>query len=115
MELIDEIFDRESLMQLVGDDVTLLTDMIEMFADTCPPVVERLRAAVAEANQIEIREASHLLKGMTGNFYAGRVRATATEIENVSRQGDLTRTPHLLLRLEDELSELNVALNSLCP
>ena len=111
MELIDEIFNRNASMELIETDISLLNDMIEMFDDFAPDVVSRLRAAVDEANAPEVREVSHEINGVVGNFYAQRAATTAHEIEERSCKGDLSDTPQLVIQLENDLDELQTALH----
>lgn len=110
MSVAKQVFDRESLLDLVDNDLELLTDMIEMLSEHTPPVICRLKSAVSARDAFQTREAAHELKGAAGNFFADGLTQTAGKIESLGRAGDLAEVPELLEQVERQFSELQLSL-----
>jgi len=104
-------FDADHLMERLGGDLTLLEEIVALFEEQRPRLMERLRGAVEERDVSEARSVSHLLKGMIANFGAERARLAARAIERAAMNGDMERTPALLNELERQLEDLDEALD----
>jgi two-component system sensor histidine kinase/response regulator len=93
------------LLRLDGD-MELAQQLAAIFIDEYPRMLERLRAAVSGGSADEVRRAAHALKGSVSNFIDGGPTATAFELENMGRAGQLEGTALALDRLEQELVAL---------
>jgi HPt (histidine-containing phosphotransfer) domain-containing protein len=87
--------DRELAVQLVG-----------IFINEYPSMLQRLRDAVNAGSADDVRRAAHALKGSSSNFIDGGPTATAFELETMGRNGQLDGTQPLLNRLDRELIAL---------
>ncbi len=97
------------LARLDGDR-ELAVQLVEIFIDEYPNMLQRLRDAVAAASADDVRRAAHALKGSISNFSDGGPTATAYELETMGRAGHVEGALPLLERLDRELVELTASL-----
>lgn len=109
--------DRDSLewtparmLSRLDGDVELAQQLAAIFVDEYPHMLDRLRAALASGVADDVRRAAHALKGSVSNFIDGGPTATAFELENMGRSGQLEGTSAVLDRLERELASLSSSL-----
>lgn len=100
----------ERMLSRLDGDTELATQLAAIFIDEYPRMLERLRGAVAAGSAEDVRRAAHALKGSVSNFIDGGPTATAFELENMGRNGQLEGTPAVLDRLEQEIVALTVCL-----
>jgi HPt (histidine-containing phosphotransfer) domain-containing protein len=100
------LFDREAMLERMGGDADLLGEIVELFLEDGPRVVERLRGAVARGDADEIERAAHSLKGALLNMSANPLAALALELENLGREGELARCGGVLEALETKMVRL---------
>ena len=100
----------ERMLSRLDGDTELATQLAAIFIDEYPRMLERLRGAVAAGSAEDVRRAAHALKGSVSNFIDGGPTATAFELENMGRNGQLEGTPAVLNRLEQEIVALTVCL-----
>jgi two-component system sensor histidine kinase/response regulator len=106
----DSPFDEAALLERVEGDTELLQEIVALFLEDSPRVLEEVRAAVAAGDAVALKRAAHTLKGSASNFGAAAVVATALELEAMGRTGDLTAAGPARDRLEAALHALVVAL-----
>lgn len=78
-----------ALMQLVGDDKTVLASLIEDFLGIGPQLAADMRGALQKADADGLRIAAHTLKSNARDFGCNALSDTCREIENAARAGDL--------------------------
>jgi two-component system, sensor histidine kinase and response regulator len=100
---------KRMLARLDGD-TELALQLCAIFVDECPRMLQRLRDALASGSADDVRRAAHALKGSVSNFIDGGPTATAFELENIGRGGQLEGAALVLERLERELAALTVCL-----
>lgn len=100
----------ERMLSRLDGDTELATQLAAIFIDEYPRMLERLRGAVAAGSAEDVRRAAHALKGSVSNFIDGGPTATAFELENMGRNGQLEGTSVVLERLEQEIVALTVCL-----
>jgi HPt (histidine-containing phosphotransfer) domain-containing protein len=103
-------FDEAALRERVEGDDELLTEIVELFLEDSPRLLEEVRAAVAAGDAAELKRAAHTLKGAASNFGAAAVVAVCLELEAMSRSGDLAAAAPAGDRLTAALRELDAAL-----
>ncbi|MGE4093659.1 MAG: Hpt domain-containing protein, partial [Candidatus Binatia bacterium] len=109
----EEIFDREELLSLVDGDVTLLTELSDLFWESSPDLLTQMHTAVSTRDPQMLSYAIHTLKGSVGNFAATRALAAIAKLEKIGTTGDLSQAPVAVGNLERELDRLREALTSL--
>jgi HPt (histidine-containing phosphotransfer) domain-containing protein len=100
---------KRMLARLDGD-TELALQLCAIFVDECPRMLQRLRDALASGSADDVRRAAHALKGSVSNFIDGGPTATAFELENIGRGGQLEGAALVLERLERELAALTACL-----
>ena len=94
----------------VDGDTELLAEVINLFLSDCPRMLNRIRQAFDRKDASALREAAHSMKGTLGAFGAHAAVGAAYALEQGARDGDLSATPDLYLRLEQEISNILPAL-----
>ena len=111
--LPEEIFDRTELLSLVDGDVSLLTELTDLFWESSPKLMEQMRAAIGDKDPHTLAYTVHTLKGSVGNFAAKRALATIAQLEHIGAQGNIEQATPTVDQLERELARLREALSSL--
>jgi CheY-like chemotaxis protein len=109
----EETFDRQELLALLDGDVTLLTELTEIFWENSPDLITQMRSALADGDPHTLTYAAHTLKGSVGNFAAKRALALITQVEHSGMEQDPIQAKAALDALEAELFSLRTALSSL--
>lgn len=94
------------LLVRVDHDRELLRDLINIFREEFPNLVEDLRQAIATNNFKQVTTASHTLKGMLANLAVTRATAAAAEIEQKVHTTDIAAIQQSFAAFERETSGL---------
>ena len=108
------IFDREEALQRVGDCECLLAEILDLFTETCPQMLEAIHQSVAGGDADALERAAHSLKGAAGNIAARAVADRAGDVESAAAAGRLTDAMAGISLLERELDRLGPALAECC-
>jgi two-component system, sensor histidine kinase and response regulator len=87
----------------LGGDPNLLCEIIQLFFEDSPELLERVRSCASAGKARETERAAHSIRGLTSNFDAQRAAAAAGEIEDLARIGRLREALLQLPKLEAEL------------
>ena len=109
----EETFDRKELLALLDGDVTLLTELTDIFWENSPDLIAQLRSALTDQDPHTLAYAAHTLKGSVGNFAAKRALTLISELEQFGVTQDVPQATRTLDALEAELFCLRTALSSL--
>jgi signal transduction histidine kinase/DNA-binding response OmpR family regulator len=90
----------------------ILNELIELFLSDVPPQLAALREVVKAGEAHSVGRIAHTLKGSSGSMGATRMTTICSELEEVGASGDLSRTPELLERLEEEFGRVRIALEA---
>ncbi|MDR3639555.1 MAG: response regulator [Isosphaeraceae bacterium] len=102
--------DADALRDLLEGDEDLLHELIDLFLQGCPGLLDRIGRAIDENDADALNSAAHELKGSMGSFAARAALETARDLEAIGRSGDLTHARELYHRLQGEVSRLTAAL-----
>jgi CheY-like chemotaxis protein len=105
-------FDRTIAMKRVGGDEELLNELIEIFLQETPKLMNQVREAIAEQDSPTLRRAAHSIKGSASNFGAAAVCTTAARLEKMGQVNDLTGTEPALAELQNALEKTLAALSA---
>jgi CheY-like chemotaxis protein len=109
----DDILDEALLMSRVDGDAELLNDLVDLFLEDYPHLLEGIRAAIGKEDAKAVERAAHGMKGSTSNLAARMASEAATKLERLAREGGLVGAEDLLRELECELVRLKPALLAL--
>lgn len=102
-----------SLRELQGEgEPEILSELIELFLDEVPQQLGALREAVEKDDAPSVERIAHTLKGSSGNMGATRMVQICAELQDVGASANLSGTPELLKRLEEEFGRVCLALES---
>ena len=109
----ENLIDRECAMELVDGDRELLKEMVEIFLDDCPKLLNNIRNAIEEQNSDLLEREAHSIKGAVGVFFAGQATETAFRLEKIGNSGELSMAEEAYRELEREIERLKPELNEL--
>ena len=96
----------------VRGDEGLLQEIVAIFLEECPAMLEAVRSALAAGDAERLRISAHTLKGAVVHFGARAAVAAATEIELAARAKNLAAAGDQYGALEIEMSRVTPALAS---
>jgi signal transduction histidine kinase/CheY-like chemotaxis protein len=102
---------REELYEEGEPDA--LTEMIDLFVDSTPSLLESIREKAVRGNAEEVRYAAHSLKGSCGNFGIVGMWKMCSELEAKARAGELQGTVEIAAQLQEEFVRVKEVLVSL--
>lgn len=109
------LVDFEQIKIHFGDDRLLIEQLVEIFKETYPEVLDSLKIAVNEQEPRKIELHAHTLKGMVSNLFCQKVAQKCFELEARGRAGTLvgdelditTRIEELILTMLEEYEKVN--------
>jgi CheY-like chemotaxis protein len=103
----------EALMERVLGDREFLAELIELFAEDGPNLLEQLRDAISRQDSSLATKTAHTFKGTIGNFCAAAAHQMAYEVERLCREGDFVQAGERWNALKAEVELVSTALNKL--
>jgi CheY-like chemotaxis protein len=105
-----EVLDEALLVSRVDNDLQLLRDLVDLFLEECPRLVDEIRVALERKDAKALQRGAHSLKGSTGNLAAKMASEAALKLERLAQAGDLVHAESALQELEGQLVRLKPAL-----
>ncbi len=106
IEIIDHTV-LDTIRALSGDDgADLLTQIIDIFLKDTPTQLDNLAKAAAGHDLESIRAIAHSMKSGSANLGAMRLSACFKELEQASRDRNMTDVPDLIQRIRGEWDRL---------
>jgi PAS domain S-box-containing protein len=109
---VSPAFDPEAILSAVEGDRELLKEVLMLYFEDAPHLLDDVRAAVAGDNPEALERAAHTLKGSVGNFGAQAAVEAALRVEMIGRRHALGEAPSALAELEHEIARLTTALSA---
>src|SRR5689334_15009028 len=94
-----EVFDLEGTMQRLGGNRTLLADLIQLYVEDSPPLLDRIDMGVKALRCDDVRRAAHSLRGLAANFGAAMLAGPLYRLEEAASQGHLEDASTLALQI----------------
>ena len=95
-------FERAAVLERLGGDEQLLSEVIRLFLDDCPARLAAIKAAVDRAHIADLCRETHALKGAAGNLSAVGLFEAAQILEQLGTEGRLDALDAAWRRLSDE-------------
>jgi len=108
-----EHFDPDALWNRIHGDVTLLRELVDLFATQVPGMLARIEKAIKHGSPSDLEKASHKIKGSMLQFSAPAAANFALQLEENGRIGSMASTGSLLQKLRQEISELQKTLHAM--
>ena len=109
----EKAFDKHALLNRVGGDHDLLRELVQLFADDTPPLLEELRKAIRKKNAETLERSAHRLKGALNNLSATKAAELASRLEKMGQDKKFKDAAPTLTKLDDALKEVTASLNAL--
>jgi two-component system sensor histidine kinase/response regulator len=110
---LNEVFDKDEVMERVDGDIELLMEMIELFISDYPRLMSNIKNSITQKDSKELARNAHTLKGSVGNFAANSVYDTALTLEIMGRNNDISDAGEAYIKLEKESIRLMLAFDML--
>lgn len=111
----NEILDKKMLMDRLGNDEELVSEVISVFLEDTPLQIAYLKSAEVNRDLKNIIRQGHVIKGASGNVSALRIRQVAVEIEKAGKNGELDIVSSLVAELEAQFQAFQEYLSSSQP
>jgi PAS domain S-box-containing protein len=105
-----EVLDEALLVSRVDRDPQLLRDLVDLFLEECPRLVNEIRMALDRKDAKGVERGAHSLKGCTSNLAAKMASEAALKLERLAHAGGLVGAESLLAELGCQLERLKPAL-----
>ena len=103
-------FNHNELLNRLGDDLDLVTEIIELFLEESPMLLADVQRALERRDAKAIERSAHRLKGSVGNFGMNGTCVAALRLEVLGRTGDLAEADAAFQTLSDQLRQLRAEL-----
>ena len=101
-----DVFNHGEMRNRLGDDLDLVTELIELFLEESPKLLVDVQIAVQRRDAKAIERTAHRLKGSAGKFGMNATVKTAMLLEVLGRTGDLADADVTCQSLCEELRQL---------
>jgi HPt (histidine-containing phosphotransfer) domain-containing protein len=108
MDVLDEVL----LMSRVDNDPQLLKDLVDLFLEECPHLLDEIKVALDEKDTKGAERGAHSLRGSVANLAAKSATEAALKVERHAKDGDWVQAARGLEELECQLERLKPALNA---
>lgn len=82
----DRIFNLEEALERTENDEVLLKEMVRIFLDMSPELLDSISKAIRKGEAEELRQSAHTLKSAAGSIGANRVFRAAYYLEQIGRK-----------------------------
>ena len=100
----------EDAFAQMGDDAELLQEIIEIFLESTPEIMQSTAEAVAAGDVAQVRLLAHSMKGSASNICAVAFVETARQLEYLAADGGLAGADEFIAQLRTQFKELGQAL-----
>ncbi len=107
------IINKAELWDRIYGDTELLAELIPLFCEDFPQLLENMRAALDTGDPIALKKCAHALKGSVGNFSAYPAYRAALRVEKIAADGNLAAAGEAVENLEREMRRLEAELITL--
>ena len=98
--------DQEALTKRLYGDEQLAAEVLRLFVDECPAMLDEVRNALARRDVELIRQTTHTLKGAAATAAASGIADAARTLETLARENRLDEIDDAWARLATEVSAL---------
>ena len=109
----DQVFDKEEALDRAGGDMDILKELVEVFFEECPKLMDEIQNAMTSGDTTALRRAAHTLKGTADIFSAKCVVETSLKIETMGRDANLDGVEEAWSDLEKEIKRVQPVLKKL--
>jgi two-component system, sensor histidine kinase and response regulator len=105
-----EVFDLPGTLRRLGGDTILLSDLVQLYNEDSPSLLERLHAGIEAQRSDEVRHAAHSLRGLAANFGALSLTQLLLRLEENAAAGRLDEAASLYDQVDENSARLQATL-----
>ena len=105
--------DLKVLLAGFGGNRGLVDEVVDVFLEDTPKMLERIRSAARARDAVELASAAHALKGSAGLFSQGAAYQSARNLEHLAKSGDFSKVDAACADVEADVSQLMAELRHL--
>lgn len=98
------VLDAVALLERVAHDIDLLRDLVELFGEQYPELLQSIGEAIQQGSFLELQKQSHKLKGSLLQFSARRAAEMAEELEEMGKARKLEGAKEAVAKLQVEVT-----------
>jgi CheY-like chemotaxis protein/HPt (histidine-containing phosphotransfer) domain-containing protein len=111
--IVSNVLDRTELLARVDGDRVLLAELVRLFVEERPVLLEAMESALRDGAANELANAAHTVRGACANLSAPLAQQAANELEQLARRGELALATDAFLRLRQQIERLEAGLRAL--
>lgn len=104
------VFDLAGTLRRLGGDTDLLADLVQLYDEDSPGLLDRLHAGTEQHRSDEIVHAAHSLRGLAANFGAAALTQSIVRLEEATAEGRLEEAATLVNQVGRESARLQATL-----
>lgn len=108
-----ERFDPSALWEAVGEDMKLLSELVQIFSIEYPDILSSIEHSIKQGDTIGVRRASHKLKGALFQLAAPKAAGMAESLERCANARPAKDLAFMVEQLRAELDSLLPLLNAM--
>jgi CheY-like chemotaxis protein len=108
----EPLIDLAATLRRMGGDKSLVADMARFYLDDSTRLLHEIEAGLNRGDAESTHRAAHSLKGLSSNFDAELVVATAQQLEDLARAGNLRDALSILNRLSRDVEQVRLQLQA---
>jgi two-component system, sensor histidine kinase and response regulator len=109
-----ELVDRASLLERVEGDQELLTELIQIFMEESPGLMNAMRGALHSGDMVVLERSAHSLKGAASNLSSKATANAALKLEQDAKENNQQSAKESWAAVEAIMKLLLPALSELC-
>jgi signal transduction histidine kinase/CheY-like chemotaxis protein len=109
-----ELINRVSLLERVEGDQELLTEMIQIFMEEAPALLQAMRESLQVGDMTLLERSAHSLKGAVSNLSSKSAANAALKLERDAKENNSRSAKESLAAVEGIMKLLLPALSELC-
>ncbi|HTC64095.1 MAG TPA: response regulator [Candidatus Saccharimonadales bacterium] len=110
---MQELIDRASLLERVEGDHELLGEMIQIFMEEAPALMDAMRESLRIGDMAVLERSAHSLKGAVSNLSSKATAAAALKLEHDAKENNAQSAKESLAAVEEIMKLLLPALSEL--
>ncbi len=104
-------FDRQAALDGLGGDVKLLGEVVGLFLDDCPRLLDEIDRAIRDADGASLKRLAHTVRGVASNFATPAVVEAAMTLELQGKAGEWQSIPGTFEVLRSAIDRVRPALD----
>jgi HPt (histidine-containing phosphotransfer) domain-containing protein len=101
--------DIKALAARIGLDEEDFQELVELFITTTQADIDKIKVGVSQNNPVAAAEASHSIKGASGNLGFDEIFILSQDMEAQAKKGSLDNFEDYIVDLENKVNSLDNA------